>query len=263
MYPEIDPTAHIQRTVDSGKGGAFSLNMDTSQDNVLAIRFFIDTRKNNQESKKQGRLVCDDVEMVEIRIPGGSDIIRREVGDEDRERFTKQYQAFRAGMSQDKASGTPLAEWPLMTRAQVEEAGYFGVRTVEAMAHIQDSHIMRMGPGWKDIRTKALNWLQQAKDGALLSRLQDELGERDRRIDALEKMLQTQGKEIEAARAAGGALSPLPVVGPDSLVTELAKQVAALQLASAATNQGQQSLPKKRGWPKGKPRKPILPPAEP
>ena len=51
---------------------------------------------------------------------------------QDKARFAKQYAAFRAGKSEDEQiSGTPLREWPFLTRAQVEEFRYLGIRTVE------------------------------------------------------------------------------------------------------------------------------------
>lgn len=255
MYPDFNPAADME-AARNGRGGAFSLNNDSpAEDQALAIRFYMDVRKNIEKSKQEGRLVCDDVEMLEIRIPGGSDLIRKEVGDQERERFHKQYAAFRSGVSQDKVSGTPLSEWPIMGRAQVEEAAYFGVRTVEAMAVIPDSHLQKMGAGWLEIRSKAKNWLQKAKDGALVNRLQEMLDERDRRIDAMEKMLATQGKDIEAARNAGGVLATAPTGISSADVLRLIES----KMATAQKPAVVPEAPKKRGWPKGKPRKPAAP----
>lgn len=240
MYPEWNADQEI--SLNGEQGGVRSLNFESSEDKALGVRFLSEPQQNEAKTKEAGRPIFDDVEICEIRLPGSTDLVREVVSDAHRNRFRRQYAAFRQGNDQDSASGTPLAAWPLMTRAQVEEAKYFGVRTVEALAQTPDSGMQKLGAGWLAFRTKARDWLEAAQKGAVAAKLRDELLERDRRISALEQMMVKQAQEIAAAR--GGGVLPAAESAPDATVVKLMAQVEALTQAIAAKPE-----PKKRGRP--------------
>lgn len=215
---------------------------ETQQKESLAVRFIAEPQQNEDKTKKAGRPIFDEVEVCEIRIPGDTDLRREPVTAEHKRRFPKQYLAFKANQSQEAASGTPLAAWPLLTRAQVEEAKYLGAHTVEQLAEASDGGIQKFGPGWISIRQKARDWLTAAKDGALLVRLRSELEERDGRIKALEEMLTKQAQALQQAGIGTGSTAPVsgtPSVDVGALVAaEVAKALATVQAA-----------PKRRGRP--------------
>lgn len=238
----MDPEEQIQAMADQGIGGAVSLNFDSKEDKALAVRFLLEPVKNEAESKKAGRLVCDEVEFCEIRLPGSTDVIRNVVTDVQRSRFSRQYAAFKNGQDQDVASGTPLKEWPIMTRSQVEEARYLGVRTVEALAQIPDTGIQRLGMGWNDLRKKARDWLLQAKDGSALALLRTENDEMRARLATLEEMLAKQAVEIRS----GATPAPAPVAAaPDPRIDILIKQLADLQTEKKAQDEKIETAPPK------------------
>lgn len=229
----MDPEEQIQAMADNGIGGAVSLNFDSKEDKALAVRFLLEPVRNEAKSKEAGRLVCDEVEFCEIRLPGSTDVIRNVVSDVQRGRFSRQYAAFKNGQDQDVASGTPLKEWPIMTRSQVEEARYLGVRTVEALAQIPDTGIQRLGMGWNEMRQKARDWLIQAKDGSALARLRTENEEMRARLATLEEMLSKQAAAIQA----GTTPAPAPVAAPpDPRIDLLMKKLDELQAEKTAAH---------------------------
>ncbi|WIW04129.1 hypothetical protein [Achromobacter ruhlandii] len=60
----------------------------------------------------------------------------------------------------------PLEQWPQINRAQVKEAKYFEVHTVEQMSGLADSHLGKMPPGFRELRSKAQAYLKAANDTA-------------------------------------------------------------------------------------------------
>ena len=213
----------------------------------LAIHFYTDPQQNAEKSKKAGRPIFDEVEMIEVRIPGQVDFVQRPVTEEEKQRFPAQYVAFKKNQDQTAASGTPLAQWPLLTKSQVEESKYLGAHTVEQLAEVSDASLQKFGPGWKTIREQARDWLKKAADGALLARLRTELETRDAKIKTLEDMLNKQALTLAQMGANGQPVSaPQP---QSSEIAELKAAVASLLAAKPAD-----PAPKRRGRPpKAKP----------
>jgi len=181
MRPEAD--AEMMQLAGFAEQGS------SPEDRNLAVRFLVEPMKNEAKTKEAGRPIYDDTEMVEIRIPGDPDIRRYQVKQEHKLRFPKQYLAFRQNQNQELVTGTPLTAWPVMSRAQTEEARYMGLHSVEQLAGAGDGMVQRMGPGWQTLKQKAKDWLAAAQSGATLSKLREELSERDARIQALEDLM--------------------------------------------------------------------------
>lgn len=172
------------------------------QPDTLSVRFEMEAQEDEAASKEAGRPVFREVEVVEVRIPGDPDIRRRPATEADRQRWPKQYLAFRTMNPEEKDGtvGTLLKVWPVMKLAQIKEAAYFGIQTVEQLASVSDSNLQRLGPGWVSLRNQAKDYLERAKDSGLLTKMRSELDERDGRIKALEQMLDEQKKAIEELR---------------------------------------------------------------
>lgn len=223
---DFDPAEQMKQMANQGIGGVISLNFDSTEDKALGVQFVTDWKENHKETREKGRPIYDPVEICEIVIPGSTDKIRNIVTDKERFRFPRQYEAFKKNADQDIASGTPLAQWPLVTAGQVKELQFFGIRTVENLAGVADSALQRLGPGWLQLRQKAKDWLVSAKDGALVAKLRSENDEMRARMDAMEKMLQRQNEVLN--RPDG---NPAPAMDP--LVAKLLAQVEALSAAVA------------------------------
>lgn len=224
MYPEFNSEG---QAAPDGQGGAFSLNDDPTEDQKLPVRFFMEGRRNEAKTKEAGRLICDDVEVCEIRLPGTQDIIRNVVSDKERQRFPKAYAAFKANTDQVAAVGTPLRDWPVITSqpGAIEEANHLGIRTVEQLAAVPEGNIRRLGIGWSDLWRKAQDWLKAAQNGAPVAKLREENNELRARLTTLEGMLQKQSEEIAAAR--NGTLPAAPAA-PDGRMAALEAQLAQL-----------------------------------
>lgn len=172
----------------------------TNGDERLRVRFSIRPLENPDKSVEAGRPIFEDREFIEIMIPGNRDhVINRVVRDEDKVRFAKQYQHFKAGVSDESLSGTPLSAWPGITRAQAEELAYFHVRTVEQLANMDDANAQKF-MGINALKTKAKLFLEAAAGNAPAVKLQAELDARDAKIAALEDAI----REIQSRQGKKG-----------------------------------------------------------
>lgn len=133
-----------------------------------------------------GRPIFDDVEYIEIVIPGDrNNIINRAVTQQDKRQWAQQYQAWKAG-DQEQLSGTPLDKWPGIHRAQVEELKYFRVRTVEQLAEMGDGVIGNIGP-ILGLRQRARDFLAAAKGAAPLESLRAQMVARENENEVLRR----------------------------------------------------------------------------
>ncbi len=153
-------------------------------DAKLYVVFFLHPREDKAKTAEMGRPMYKDEEYVRIMVPGDKDnVIIRPARDLDKQRFVKQYTAFKAGEG-EITEGTPLKAWPMMTRGEVEEMKYFGVFTVEQLADLADVHVGKfMALGKKKEQAKA--FLQAAKDTAPLTQLNAAVEQKDAEIAAL------------------------------------------------------------------------------
>lgn len=149
-------------------------------------RFYRDKAENGFKSAQAGHAVYDDVEMVEIIIPGQNQSIATErVKAEHKARWPTQYAAWKAGLEVAQ-EGSPLEFWPPLTPAQVANMKALNVHTVEQLAAVDDTALTRMGMGARDLREKAKAWLENAKGGESVSKLMAENAALKAQISAME-----------------------------------------------------------------------------
>lgn len=156
----------------------------------LYIEFYMHYERDEDASVKEGRPIFRDCEFMRITVPGDrNNILERAVGDLDRRRFAARYTAWKQSGEQTHEVGTPLDQWPLVTRSQVEELRYFQIRTVEHLSNANDQACQRI-PGLTQLRDKAQAWLAATKDTKAAEKLAADLKERDDKILA-------QGSQLE------------------------------------------------------------------
>lgn len=156
-----------------------NINME---DGKLYAVFFKDVVKDEGKSEEMGRPIFRDTEFVRIVAPGDkTNVVVRPAREDDKRRFGRQYEAFKRGDA-EQIIGTPLAQWPLMTRAQVEELRYFGVLTVEHLADLRDDVKTKI-PGSVDLSKRAAQWLNASQG------VDTKVAEQADRIAALEDMV--------------------------------------------------------------------------
>lgn len=224
--------------VDQGFAELVQQMPQQRRESGLIVSFDYEAVENEEKSKVAGRLVCDEVEYVSIRIIGDADVRRRPATDEDRQQYAAQYEQFKRKQPQI-GSGTPLANWahPKMNRARVMEAASIGIHSVEELAGLQDGYMAKLGPGWREIRQGAQDFLKQAAGGAVLNQLRSENDALKARLTTLEEMLAKQAATIQGGAPAVAV--PLPVA--DDRIAKLEALVAQMAVNAA---------PKKRGRPR-------------
>lgn len=161
------------------------LKMDTG----TYVRFYLYPEQDKAKSEEAGRPIFEEKEYVEIMAPGNANnIVRRRASDMDRQRFPGHYARFKEGMK-EQIIGTPLSEVGWITRSQVEELNYLRLRTVEALAAINDSECAKH-VGLYDLKRKAVEYL--AKNSGESSRLSE--------LEEANKKLQEQINQLLAAK---------------------------------------------------------------
>jgi hypothetical protein len=167
--------------------------------------FFTEAVRMDFKSKQAGRDIFEDREFVRILIPGDRRSAPVEpVGDEHKKRWPREYDAFKAGKAAP-LEGTPLADWPQISRSRVEELAYFHIRTVEQLAAVNDAQLQQLGMGARELRERAKLFLEVARNGtAPLSRLLTRLEKAEAEVERLTDDLKAANAEISALKSAAG-----------------------------------------------------------
>lgn len=162
----------------------------------MLVRFFIESIPDELASAREGRPIFKDQERVELMTPGNSlNIPVHIVTDEHRQRWPKQYEAFRKGMD-IAVDGMPLEQWPILRRSQVLELKAMNFTTVEQLADMNDHATQRMMGGMR-LRTLAKAFLDEAHAGAEFSRITAENERKDQEIAELKRAVAEQGQLLD------------------------------------------------------------------
>jgi hypothetical protein len=133
---------------------------------------------NEAKSKAEGRLVCDDIEICEIRTAGSKEVkhfpatefsdwvVDPFTGGQARrtyaERFSRQYQQFKERAAQT-ISGTPLDLVQFLTAGRKAELRALNLYTVEQLAHIDGQELKNLGPGGRDLKNQAIDFIESRR----------------------------------------------------------------------------------------------------
>jgi hypothetical protein len=172
-------------------------------DEKLYVVFYMRTVPNGIETNKQGRPIYQEVPYVRIHVPGDkNNVIDTKVTNEHRGRFPRQWQQFERSQVQAAPDGTPLAEWPIITRSQAMELRHFGVLTVEQLAAMPDGLGQGRLMGFFDLRRKAAAWLKNAADNSAAvenAKLKEQLADMQTQIARLVQAQQTEVPQPDTA----------------------------------------------------------------
>jgi hypothetical protein len=200
-----------------------SMNVLPFEDRAAEMRpagvrpeFYSDAVLDQGATAAAGRPIYRDVEFVKIIVPGVvTNVHVKIVGPAEKARWPREYEAFRVGLEQP-VEGTPIEEWPILTRAMVKELKHFEIRTVEELSVISDVAVQNIGMGGRDLRAQAKAYLSEAerlklntqltRDNELLtSRIASleaqvgQLGELLTRIDAERRVLADRPNPLAVA----------------------------------------------------------------
>lgn len=136
--------------------------MESSVERNVFVAFYTEAIEFKFESEKAGRPIFKDIPHIRIVIPGDkNNIVERKATDDDKRKYPKAWEVFQRGEAEGMV-GTPLEQWPQITRAQVKEAKYFECHTVEQMASLSETSCQKLGMGFAQLRTKAKAYLDAA-----------------------------------------------------------------------------------------------------
>ena len=184
MDTEFLPAASAFATI-----GEFGQVDYTEQNKGITPLFFIETVQNGRRSETEGRPVFDELERVKILVAGDPwNVVVRPVDDEIKARFDGQYRRWQESKRERYIDGTPLREWPPLSRSQIAELESLNIFSVEALASVADANLSKIydGRAW---RAKAEAWLKTSKDGAATTKLAAENERLRADVDELRKTI--------------------------------------------------------------------------
>lgn len=189
MSIALSPVYDEERTYEDGQQHA--------DDKRLLVRFDVRAVKNEYLSNKEGRPIFQDEEYIQIIVPGSRDVMTAPLDETYKRRFADRYKRWKEDVGKvQHIQGTPLSEVSWMTRSQVAELAMNNVYTVENLADMSDIDAMKF-MGSHELRKRAKNFLQAAANEAPLTRLQQELEQRDNHIKTLEQKLEAMQAALD------------------------------------------------------------------
>ena len=186
------------------------------QKHGLFAQFYMHPKQNAKETLLQGRPIYDETEYIRIMVPGDkASIVERPVRlgihpNSDNNKFSVEYSMFKQNKSQE-VTGTPLSEWPVMSRSQVLELEHFNVRTVEQLAGMADSHAQKF-MGLNSLRELARRFMQHAEGSAPLGKMQAALDESANVMEAQKEQMKAMSVELASLRAQVGGAPALAAI---------------------------------------------------
>ena len=121
---------------------------ENNADARLQVRFYKRPIHQEQESVEAGRPIYKEFDFVHICVAGDTlTEIDTYVLNSHKQRFPQQWAIYqnRLGSNDEQIMGTPVGEWPLISKSQAEELRALKFHTVEAIAGASDQQIQRMG----------------------------------------------------------------------------------------------------------------------
>lgn len=168
-------------------------------DDKLHVQFSRRPKIQPAESDIAGRAIFKEIDYITIIVPGDkASIVERPVQAYDATRFAAKYANWKAnaGVVQE---GTPISSLPKMTPSKVEEYKYFSIHTVEQLAAASDS-VGQKFFGFQDDKRSANAFLEIAKGNAPFERMNNELKERDAKIEEMQSQIEALNKMMTKAK---------------------------------------------------------------
>jgi len=170
-------------------------------DSRLQVRFYKRPVHQEQESLAAGRPIYKEFDFVHICVAGDTltEIDTYALANH-KARFPIQWANYqnRLGANDEEVVGTPVSEWPIVSKSQAEELRAMKFHTVESIAGASDQQLQRMGmaAGMSPyaFRDKAKAFLNLATNAA-------ETDKRESEINALKEELAKKEQETAKIKA--------------------------------------------------------------
>ena len=167
-------------------------------DSRLQVRFYKRPVKQDDASNEAGRPIYKEFDFVHICVAGDTlTEIDTYALENHKTRFPLHWAAYQNKLGADDAGyeGTPLTEWPLVSKSQAEELRAMKFHTVEAVANASDQQLQRIGMA---AGMSPYAFRDKAKAFLNLATVSAETDKREAEINALKEELAK--KELETAK---------------------------------------------------------------
>lgn len=184
---------------------------DQKQQGDSAVpRFYTEAQHNQRRSDEDGMPRFDEVEKVEILIPGDRKTTWDGIVNEShRRRWPRQYAAFKEGLD-PLTTGTPIREMPGITKSQAEELAYQHIHSIETLAGLTDDQAAKaVTMGGLALRDRAKRYIDSTAGDAVAEKLAAENRAKDAKIEALEAQMADIVKRLEAQPVAPAVPPPV------------------------------------------------------
>jgi hypothetical protein len=159
-----------------------AIDSDTQgADARLAVQFYKKSLKQDMASDEAGRPIFKEFDFVRIMIPGDNlTEIDTYAQESHKQRFPRQWAHYQNQVANhEDIIGTPIDQWPQVTRSQADELRGLKFHTVESIADCSDQQLQRIGmvAGMSpyNFRLKAKAFLNLATDSAEVAQREAEL----------------------------------------------------------------------------------------
>jgi hypothetical protein len=196
----------------------FQPSQQAQHDKNMLVKFEYRSVQDQAATAEQGRPIFKERLYIDMKIPGSREGIVKPARPADISRFQRHYEAFKARVELP-TEGTPLSEWPGITRSRAEELAYINIKTVEQLASVNDSIAGNM-MGGNTLKASAQKWLDRATDGVTADKLSVELADRDEQMRDMQAQLEDLKVQLAARprkRKSRAKPKVLPVVGDPTL----------------------------------------------
>ena len=157
---------------------------ENNADSRLQVRFYKRPVQQEAETIAEGRPIYKEFDFVHICVAGDTlTEIDTYALQSHKTRFPIQWANYqnRLGADDQEVVGTPVGEWPLVSKSQAEELRAMKFHTVESVANASDQQLQRMGmaAGMSPyaFRDKAKSYLKLASSSAETDKRQQEINE--------------------------------------------------------------------------------------
>ena len=170
-------------------------------DEKLFVQFYRTPKINARKSQEAGRAIYEEIDCIKIMVPGDKlNIVDRPIDSIDVRRFAAKYEKWKAGQG-NVIEGTPIASLPKMTPTKVEEYKFFNIHTVEQLAEANDN-IGAKFFGFQEDKRSARAFIELAKGNAPFEKINNELKERDAKIEELQAQIEAITKMMGKGKKA-------------------------------------------------------------
>ena len=184
----------------------------------LAVQFYKKSVKQDDASNEAGRPIFKEFDFVRIMIPGDNlTEIDTYAQESHKQRFPRQWAHYQNQVANhEDIVGTPLEQWPQITRSQAEELRGLKFHTVESIADCSDQQLQRIGmvAGMSpyNFRLKAKSFLNLANNSAEVAQREAEMqalrAENDKIKEETDAKLAAMQEQMSALLAAVAEKTP-------------------------------------------------------